>query len=207
MPGKGITVGMPTAGYVSAQTTACLMDMRKKTAFEFYIAQSSLIMKNRRKICGFALRHKHSHVLMIDSDMTFPPDTLDRLISHKKPVIAANCVYRRDDVIKWTAYHKTGPKESKMIDSSKMSGIQKVWRVGTGIMLIETSVLRELGLPWFMLGWNPQLGQELGEDYFFCQRLEEKGIELWVDHDLSKEIGHLGTKEFKGVVETRKTSV
>lgn len=202
-----ITVGIPTAGQIEAQTVACLMDMRKTTDFEFYIAQSSLIMKNRRKICGFAMKLNSTHVLMIDSDMTFPPDTLERLLAHDKPVIAANCVYKRDDVIKWTAYHKVGKKDSKMIDSAKMSGIQKVWRVGTGVMLINVEVLKELGLPWFLVAWNPMIGQEQGEDYFFCQRLEEKGIDLWVDHDLSKEIGHIGTKVFTGVEQKRISDV
>jgi hypothetical protein len=37
-----------------------------------------------------------SHILFLDSDMTFPPDTLQRLLDHKVPIVGADYVKRND---------------------------------------------------------------------------------------------------------------
>ena len=37
----------------------------------------------------------------------------------------------------------------------------------------------------------------LGEDLYFCKQLEEYDIECTVDIDLSKQVTHIGSKEFK----------
>jgi hypothetical protein len=36
-----------------------------------------------------------------------------------------------------------------------------------------------------------------GEDYYFCYKARQKGIRVWVDNDLTKEVFHIGRKEYK----------
>jgi hypothetical protein len=36
----------------------------------------------------------------------------------------------------------------------------------------------------------------MGEDVFFCKKARELGHKIYIDHDVSHEIGHIGTFEF-----------
>lgn len=193
-----VLVAMPNLGSISAHTVSCLHAMQHKTPFDLAQARSSILPKSRRRLVLNAIEGHNSHILFIDSDMTFPKDLISKFLSHKKPVMAANCVYRQEPV-KWTA-HKQPLTDSKaiMLNSKKYTGIEKVWRVGTGIMMLETAIFKKLPQPWFMIGWNEQEQQELGEDYFLCQRLEQAGVDIWVDHDISKACGHVGEKVYTG---------
>lgn len=44
--------------------------------------------------------------------------------------------------------------------------------------------------PLFSMPWNGS--DYLGEDVFFFMRLEEAGVPVFVDHDLSNQIAHVG---------------
>jgi hypothetical protein len=32
----------------------------------------------------------------------------------------------------------------------------------------------------------------MGEDWYFVKKLSEAGADIWIDHDLSRQIGHVG---------------
>jgi hypothetical protein len=64
-------------------------------------------------------------------------------------------------------------------------------------MLIAMDVFEKISAPWFATPWIKDRGCFMGEDSFFCQRLHEAGIPLFIDHDLSKQVGHIGTFEYR----------
>jgi hypothetical protein len=76
--------------------------------------------------------------------------------------------------------------------SNKEKGIGKVDAIGCGVMLIKTSCLKDIPQPYF---YFEQLlkGKLLGEDIYFCIKAKDAGVQTWVDHDLSMEIGHVGS--------------
>jgi hypothetical protein len=59
-------------------------------------------------------------------------------------------------------------------------------------MLVKKEVFKKTPQPWF---WFYQLpgNKVLGEDVHFCVATQDAGFETWVDHDLSQEIGHVGS--------------
>jgi hypothetical protein len=60
-------------------------------------------------------------------------------------------------------------------------------------MLVDTGVFKLIDMPWFFfksLGGNAFMG----EDYWFCERAKEKGIEIWCDPTIA--VGHLGTYQY-----------
>ena len=77
--------------------------------------------------------------------------------------------------------------------------MQKVWRVGTGVMLIKLSVFDKLEQPWFPVEWNPALNDYTGEDWAFCAALERAGIPIHIDAGLSREIGHVGDFRYEHI--------
>ncbi len=132
-----------------------------------------------------------SHLLFLDCDQTFPSSTMRRLLVHKKPVVAANVA---------TKGFPTKPTARRVGDlvytTENSKGLEQVDRVGTGIMMIDLSIMSSIPKPWFSASSVAEDGEQYGEDWWFCQQLEKSGIPIYIDHDLSWEVGHLGEFEY-----------
>jgi hypothetical protein len=161
------------------------------------INQGTLIQNQRADLCLEAMGEGCSHVLFIDSDMTFPQDMVQRLLAHDKDIVATNCARRR---------MPTGPTAQKTLpDGSReliytmpeSTGLEEVESIGMGVMLIKRKVFESLTEPWFETPWRTDKRGYIGEDVFFCRKAAAAGFKIYIDHDVSKEIGHIGTFEFK----------
>jgi len=75
--------------------------------------------------------------------------------------------------------------------------LQAVTSCGFGLMLIETQVFEKLSPPFFQFTQVGQHGIKTEtEDVYFCHKAIEAGYDIVIDHDLSKEIAHLGDWEY-----------
>lgn len=126
-----------------------------------------------------------SHILFIDDDMTFAPDMLQHMISRNLPVVAANCV-TKSDTPRYTALNE----QRKPISSKDKTGVEEVYRVGMGVMLIELAAIEHIQPPHFEVLWD-KTGY-ISEDLYFCDKLRNAGIKIYIDHDVSQHIGHIG---------------
>jgi len=184
-----IVVATPTRGEVLATFTSDLIQLLKYSPeAQWATCVGSYIPNNRIALVNQAIGA--SHILFIDSDMRFPPDTLERLLKHKKDIVGANCRQRTQD--QWTA-----TKNGKFVSSSK--GLEEVDTLGFGVTLIDMNVftgkLRKLPEPWFAMPYHTQDKKLVGEDVYFCTVAKENGFKIWVDHDLSQEVKHTGSVE------------
>lgn len=145
----------------------------------------------RIRLVDFTKREGYSHILFLDDDMSFPGDTADRLIAHDKDIVGANYTSRVFPV------RPLAVKDSKHHASRGRSGLEKVDIVPTGIMMVRMSVFERLPLPWFQTTFQPESPLDpMSDDVYFCHLARKHGFDVWVDHDLSMEIGHAGTIEF-----------
>lgn len=172
---------------------------RGLSSLELSISNSvgSILPQSRTRLVQDALARKATHVLFIDSDQTFPPDTLHRLLSWEVPVVACNVATKRFPSI------PTARRKSDVIASGEVvytregqSGLEKVWRVGAGVMLVESWVFGLMKQPWFPIRWSDERNDFDGEDWCFVEQLEEKGLSVRIDQGLSWEIGHRGVMEY-----------
>lgn len=129
-----------------------------------------------------------SHILFIDSDQMFPTDGLKRLLETNRLVVGASSVTRTAP-IEYTARGDDG----KRLPIQKMSGVIRVKSNGFPFMLINTRVFHTLSFPWFQSGYDAD-GKFVSEDEYFCHKVSEDGTDVFVDADMSKEIGHIGIK-------------
>ena len=150
-----------------------------------------MLVSNRHELVKKALKLGATHVLFLDSDMKFPKNLLRKMLMRKRPVLGANCTTRGFPV-KWIAHDLEG----REVDSSKKMGCQKVQHVGLAVMLLEAEVLKRLEPPLFMMEWIPEVGSYCGEDVYFCAKLQAAGQDIWIDHELSREIAHCGAMSF-----------
>jgi hypothetical protein len=93
-------------------------------------------------------------------------------------------------------YKENGEREL-VYTMPESTGLQEVGSVGMGVMLIKANVFAALSEPWFETPWRHDKRGYIGEDVFFCKKAREAGFKIWIDHDVSKEIGHIGMFEFK----------
>jgi len=146
---------------------------------------------SRSFVMDKAIKGGATHILTLDTDMTYPGDVAHRLVAHGRPFVAANATTRRLPA-KWVAKDKAG----EPLSSSGKKGLEKASVVGLAVALIETRVYRSMAPPRFNFeytekGW-------IGEDVWFCRRAIDAGFQPMIDHDLSHEIGHVGTWVFHG---------
>ena len=152
--------------------------------------KGSILAQSRQRMVDIAIKGGATHLLFIDSDQTFPPDTLHRLLMVHKKVVACNIATKMLPST-GTARFKDG---TILITKESDVGIIKVWRVGTGVMLIDLNLFKREGMerPYFTQYWSEELDAYVGEDWAFCEMVEKSGCSIYVEQHLSYEIGHVG---------------
>lgn len=155
--------------------------------------KGSILPQLRQQLVEDALKQGASHMLFVDSDQVFPAETLRALYEHHLPVVAANIPTKMFPANP-TARKMVNGKLESVYSTERATGLERVDRVGTGIMLLDMRVFARLGpKPWFNLKWKEETGDFMGEDWYFCELLEKAGYNIYIDHDLSREIGHIGS--------------
>lgn len=160
--------------------------------------RTSNLPRSRHECLEDALLQECTHVLFIDTDQTFPADTAHRLIRAKKHIVAANIPLKILPSWPTARARGAGPFGSPIYSNTgeQMENLEKVWRVGAGIMMIDMAIMKSVPKPWFEIRWSDKHNQMVGEDWFFCAQVEKAGFEIWIDHSLSREIGHVGEFQY-----------
>jgi hypothetical protein len=160
--------------------------LMEKPDFVYLRSTRANIENMRNEIVAEALKSRCTHLLMMDSDQIYDPQTITRLLSHKLPVVGC-LVYRR--------YPPFDPLMLKgtiggysTISEWEPDSLVEVDATGTGCIMFETEVFRVLPYPWFRFRQGPY-GAPVGEDFGFCYDLKEKGYNIFVDTSIVA--GHL----------------
>lgn len=160
-------------------------------------SRGSILPRSRTTLVMKALESRASHILFLDSDMAFPPDTLHRLLAWDKAVIGCNCPTKMMPSTPTARLEGEGRAGKPLYSLPDDGGIKQVWRVGTGVMLMRTKVFQQMRQPWFDMPWDAGLQDYRGEDWSMCDKLDALGIPIYVDLGLSKEIGHVGDLKYE----------
>lgn len=150
------------------------------------------IVASRNDHLMMAKAEGYSHFLSLDDDQTFPSDAVDRLMAHNKPVVVANYRKKTEQVV-----CVCSDANGQFIDSTGKTGLEQVWGFGMGLTLIDMKVLANIPPPYFAVVWNKAVNAFMIEDAVFASILRENKVDVWVDHDLSQEVGHVGDFEFR----------
>lgn len=146
--------------------------------------QSPYIHWNRESCAEHAVEKDYEYLMFFDNDMVFPLDIIHRLFVHDVDVVTSNYV-TKERPSRFMAIDMEG---KECYTSSDKDGLEKVWMAPTGTMLIKTEIFKKLEKPWF----DTSRTHKLGEDYYFTNKCRNAGIDVYVDHTLSKEVGHEG---------------
>lgn len=189
-------------GYCLAQLcvycASSLFEEGQQREVLFIDKRTSNLPRSRQECLEDALMQDCTHALFIDTDQTFPMDTAHRLLAWKKPIVACNIPLKVMPSFPTARARSASPFGTPIYSNSKSNpmGLEKVWRVGAGIMMIDLSILAKIEKPWFEIRYSDKQAQFVGEDWYFVGRAERAGIETFVDHDLSRHVGHVGKFQF-----------
>lgn len=172
--------------------THSVIEGEKEQGIQVVGQQSFSTSCNREMLIDWSLTKDFTHVLFIDDDMEFEPSVLNDLGKRDLDFVAAN--YPRKQLP--LSYISISP-EGKEIPQRE-GGLEEASLVGFGLTLIKREVIEALEKPRFPVMFNTTTGEYGSEDYWFCKCAREKGYKIFVDHDVSKKVGHIGTYIYGG---------
>lgn len=207
MDSKTIGVLIPTRDFVNAgfaYDLARLVGFTVGTSHHkvvLYTSSGTLLSAQRQDLAKSAIEAGCTHTMWLDSDMRFPKDTIIRLLKHDTGIVCANYAKRRFPT-EPIAVRKNGTDEDaktiqRVYTEDHSTGLVDVDYCGMGVMLVKAEVYKTMEYPWFAIPWVPNAQDYMGEDVWFCRRAAENGTKTYIDQDLSKEVHHIGSFEFK----------
>lgn len=206
-----VAVCVPTFDHVHTGFAMCLAMLTSAHHAKITLInhRSSLIHKARDLLIVEALKSDPDYVLFLDSDLKFPAWTLGRLLSLDKDIVGAAYVRR-------SAPHELLVKPLPGNEQQVVNGgCIEVAALPTGCLLIRADVFKRLNRPYFR---SPSFGVNdltpmhlleylpkdmrpitIGEDTDFCARARQAGFKVWLDVELTTDIGHIGEHVFMPV--------
>jgi hypothetical protein len=189
-----VAIITPSSDMVHASYAACLAKLITSSSANgveicYINPRSSLVQKGRTDGVQTALSIDADKILFIDSDQTFPKYGLLQLLSHNKKIVGATC-RQRVEPHEFTARNMNGDR----IDFGKRTGLHEVKSNGFPFCLIDCEVFYKIPKHFWFRVSNGETWA--GEDENFCHQAGKIGYKIWVDADLTKEVGHIGTKVY-----------
>lgn len=157
----------------------------EKPDFVYLRSSSGPVDEMRNALVQDAIASGCSHLIMMDTDHTYPVDTITKLLSHRLPIVGC-LVHRRYPpfdplLLRGTLSHY------QTIPEWEPASLVEVDATGTGCLLFEVDVFRSMPRPWFK--FRTSVGGPVGEDIGFCSDLRAAGHRIFVDTSIPA--GHL----------------
>lgn len=185
------------------------------------LISSPRVAEARSQLCDAFLKDftmaQAQWLLMLDTDMSFEGDLLDRLtrsaVEHKAQVMGGLCFTGNDDRMYPTIYRLTedeGFTGAEPVENYPKNGVVKVGATGGACLLIHRNLLHRMTrpwpegfgtspsgkpnpYPWFVEGGVNHMGVPFGEDVAFCMRVNALGLNVMVNTGI--KLGHVKTRE------------
>ncbi len=152
-------------------------------------AIGSIIWENRNKIIRDAIEIEAPYIFFMDTDMVFPPDIIQRLMLHNKPVVST-MAFNKTPPFAPNFYKRVASDGWIPITKFKKGEMIQVDCVGGAMMLVQTDAVAKIDPPWFSappMAWHViwEEVQKLWDTKEDQKQIVENIINLWRKH------GHL----------------
>lgn len=193
---KNILIAIPTAKYIEPETFKSVYDLQVpdgyKTTFQYFYGYN--IDQVRNLIAHWAERY--DYLFSVDSDITFAPDTLTKLLSHDKDMVSGLYIQRNQfNILEIYKDNDRGGNVNIPYMSIKDRGLVEVSGCGFGCVLVKSEVIRTIGYPQFVYTSAIDHKNTISEDIYFCRKARERGFKIYADTSILCE--HIGTTTYK----------
>jgi hypothetical protein len=218
LAGKSLFVALPAYDFKVSLKLAVSLARFTQVAAQHGIAVQigsicgcSVVSRARNLLAQDMIESGCDYLLFIDSDINFEPEHILRLMAWagdpKKSIVAA--------VPRVRSENKVYIADLDYDDNGELTmngmGLVRGKRVATAFMLIRREVFTEMveaHPDWTYYDkrsdrmvpclFDFKLTEEgyIGEDFLFCDRARELGLEVWIDPSI--KLGHMGVQEYEG---------
>jgi hypothetical protein len=149
------------------------------------------ISRARNEVAESFLSTDFDWLWMLDSDMTFPPDALPRLLAavevDERPIVGGLCfaaMHGPDGYRMFPTMYEFGPDGLAVLKGYPENTVVRVEATGAACLLVHRTVFEQFpeGGPfrWFAETITEDGERTRGEDVTFCKRLMDLDIPLYV---------------------------
>ena len=191
-------IAVPCMDTMESEFVECLLNLKPVGDIEIRLLRGSLVYDARNQITQYALSQDFDYVLWLDSDMTFDPDLLEKLMAdiegrEDMDAVTGLCFGRRPP-FKPCIYSTLAIKQ----EGNLVMPIAENWfgyprdqlfeveGCGFACLLMKIDTLKTTGIygrvPFYPIGG-------MGEDLTYCKRARDLGLRFWCDSRL--KIGHI----------------
>ena len=177
-----LMVAVPTVDYVPADFVKSLAKLslrlgRERIPADVEIVGGTLVYIARNRLALRAIRDEYTHVLWLDSDMTFSDSIVEDLLFCGKDMVCGAFVSRRPPYGPCVYTDITDPANMKKVENF---GTEPFRVDGCGFAAVLTSVsLLDAVQANFGTCFRPT--EQYGEDLAFCDRVKQLGREIWCE--------------------------
>jgi len=185
-----ILISIPCRDTISVGFVEDLMKLVKPCQCDIRFGVSGLVFDARDEAAQIAVNCGYSHVLFIDSDMTFEPFALVKALQRDDDILTG-LYFKRKDQHGPVAYKHIQMRYVEDACADPITDIEDYFEVegcGFGFCLVKTEVLKtvfEHSVSCF------ECLSGMGEDLSFCYRAIKQGYKIMCDSTI--ELGHIGT--------------
>ena len=211
---NGVQIGIPVVGDLKDNIFYSFLGLKKPLGTKLTKIKDVDIGMARNEIVRSMDK---DWLFFMDSDQTFHPDTLNRLMSWDLPVVSGiyfrspgdpiphiyKYVYQKEghlyiskakEIAMYLERYRDNLKDAPpaTILPARMEDLIECDGVGGGCLLIHRRVLEAIGDPWF----ECKNGLHMGEDFDFCRKVQTAGFKIYADpgvlcgHEQRDLIGH-----------------
>ena len=196
-----VLIAVPTFENIYPDTFKALWDMDKgghTCVFEFVRGYDCATARNN--IVQKALEMGADYVMMVDNDVTVPPNALVNLISHGVDVCSGYYAHRdktgedtdKTNVCKLGEFNYTNQYTGAELKEMRERG-EYLFRIhggGMGCILIRVDVFRRMSYPWYdWVNYNDDKHSMLSEDLYFCEKCKFAKVKIHADSRVA--CGHM----------------
>ena len=175
-----------------ASLVQLLRKENRRVAAVFGVRSGPKIDSARNQIVAEFLKGNGTHLLMVDTDMVLPPNTIERLLRADREIVGGLAFIGSFD----GSHVRPNIVEANVVDDKSYTlnpvweypqGLVEVDAIGAACMMVKREVFENMRLargedhpmPWFAHGVAGNV--EIGEDIAFCLTARKMGYSVWCD--------------------------
>lgn len=189
MTKKKILIAIPTARYIEADTFKSIYDLEIPNGYQvtFQTFYGYRVDQVRNLIADWVV-NGFDYLLAVDHDVTFPTDTLKKMLAHDVDLVSG--IYRQRLEPQMIEIYNL---QQQRMDISELhgNGLTQIGGCGFGCVLVKQQVFTSIGYPQFEYHVALNHANTVSEDTDFCVKAMNKGFTLWCDPTIL--CGHIGS--------------
>lgn len=179
--GIGLSIGKDVSPIFLRTMFARVGEWMQKYIVTILIDTDIPIDLSRNNIVQSAIQENCDYLFFIDSDVLIEEGYLERLLSHKKDIIAG--VYHQKVFPYYASVKKRLYGNTYYHMELNGDDIIEIDGASMGCLLIKMKIFDKIHYPWFEFKYYKDNGkwEQFSEDLYFCQKLQDIGVKIYCD--------------------------